>query len=127
MSENRQTTAQLSWLWPDTLDALQAAPAHHQRLFENDRVRVIHTLIPAGDTVPLHTHRWCGVAYVISTSDFTRRDQDGAVLLDSRMAKSAPAAPIVQWLDPLPPHTVENLGTSPISIIIVELKDSRSE
>ncbi len=123
MSEDLQTKAQRDWPWPDSLDALQAAPAHHERLLENDRVRVIHTHIPAGDTVPLHTHRWCGAAYVISTSHFIRRDQDGQTLFDSRKTAMPPAAPTVQWLDPLPPHTVENLGPSPISIIIVELKE----
>jgi hypothetical protein len=92
---------------------------------ENERVRVIHTHIPAGDTVPLHTHRWPSVAYVISSSDFVRRDHDGNVLFDSRGAGALPNAPAVQWLDPLPPHTVENVGPSAISIIIVELKDSR--
>jgi hypothetical protein len=112
------------WPWPDSLDALLAAPAHHQRLLENERVRVIHTLIPAGETVPLHTHRWPGVAYVMETSDFIRRDQNGDVLFDSRRGGLQPRAPAVQWLEPLPPHTVENLGPSPISIIIVELKEA---
>jgi hypothetical protein len=113
------------WPWPDSLDALQAAPAHHELFLENDRVRVIHTRIPAGDTVPLHAHRWPAVAYLLSTSDFIRRDQAGNVLLDSRDAGAPPSIP-VQWLEPLPPHTVENVGHSEISILIVELKDTHS-
>lgn len=112
------------WPWPDSLDALQAAPAHHTLLLENERVRVIHTHIPTGDLVPLHTHRWPGAVYVISSSDFIRRDLDGKVLFDSRGARAPSSAPAVQWLEPLPPHTVENVGASAISIIIVELKDS---
>jgi hypothetical protein len=112
-----------AWPWPDSLDALVAAPAYHQRLLENDRVRVIHTLIPAGATVPVHTHRWPGVAYVVSSSEFVRRDQDGNVLLDSRNKSSSSAAPATQWLEPLPPHTVENVGSAQISIIVVELKE----
>ena len=113
------------WPWPDSLDALQAAPAHHSLLMENERVRVVHTHIPAGDFVPLHTHRWPGAVYVMSASDFIRRDQDGNVLFDSRGAGALRSAPAVQWLEPLPPHTVENVGPSAISILIVELKDSR--
>jgi len=111
------------WPWPDALDALRAAPAHHELFLENDRVRVIHTHIPAGDTVPLHTHRWPGVACLLSASDFIRRDQEGNVLLDSRQAGAPPSVPGVQWLEPLPPHTVENVGHSEISLLIVELKD----
>jgi len=116
-------SVQSSWPWPDSLDGLRAAPAHHELFFENERVRVIRTHIPAGETVPLHTHRWPGVAYLMSSSDFVRRDHEGKVLFDSRQASAAPSASAVQWLQPLPPHTVENVGTSAISILIVELKD----
>lgn len=113
------------WPWPDALDALQAAPAHHELFLENDRVRVIHTHIPAGDTVPLHSHRWPAVAYLLSWSDFVRRDHEGNVLLDSRCAGAPPRFPAVQWLEPLPPHTLENVGHSEISIFILELKDQQ--
>jgi hypothetical protein len=110
------------WTWPDSLDALRAAAAHHRLLLENDRVRVIHTHIPVGDTVPLHTHRWPGVAYVISASDFVRRDHDGNVLFDSRRSGVPLEAQAAHWVQPLPPHTVENVGASAISIVVVELK-----
>lgn len=113
-----------SWPWPDSLDALRAAPGHHELFFENDRVRVIHTHIPAGDTVPLHAHRWGRVAYLLSWSDFIRRDQDGKALFDSRQAGDPPAVPCVQWMQPLPPHTVENVGAANLTVLAVELKDS---
>ena len=126
MSQVRQPSVQQTWPWQDSFDALRAAPAHHELFLENERVRVIHTHIPTGDTVPLHTHRWPCVAYLMSCSDFVRRDHDGKVLFDSRQAAPPQSAPAVQWLQPLPPHTVENVGPSPISILIVELKDSES-
>jgi len=110
------------WPWPDSLDALIAAPAHHTLLLENHQVRVLHTRISPGDVVPLHTHRWGGIAYLQSWSHFLRRGEDGKVLFDSRQAEDTPAIPCAQWLQPLPPHTVENLGAAEISIIIVELK-----
>jgi hypothetical protein len=111
-----------AWEWPDSLDALIAAPNHHDLLLENDRVRVVHTYIPAGELVPVHTHRWPGVVYVMSWSDFIRRDDKGNVLLDSRKIGPPPKTPSVQWLDPLPPHSVENVGSAEISLFIVELK-----
>jgi hypothetical protein len=114
------------WPWPESLDALAAAPAFHRKLLENERVRVSHTLIPAGALVPLHTHRYPAVAYVISTSHFIRRDHEGNATFDSRQAGLPPTVPAVQWLEPLPPHTVENVGESEISILIVELKDSET-
>jgi hypothetical protein len=111
------------WPWPDSLDALVAAPAHHTLLLEDERVRVVHTRIPLGETVPLHTHRWGGVAHVHSFSHFIRRDEKGEILFDSREAGEAPQPLSTQWAHPLPPHTVENLGPLEISIVMVELKN----
>lgn len=112
-----------SWPWPDSLDAVVAAPKHHSVLLEDERVRVLRTTVPAGDVVALHTHRWGGVAYVESCSHFIRRDERGDVLFDSRLAGELPTVPCTQWMQPLPPHTVENLGPLEISILIVELKN----
>jgi hypothetical protein len=72
-------------LWPDDLDALHAAPGHHTLLFENESVRVLDTHVLAGQTVPLHTHRWPAALYILSWSHFVRRDGEGAILVDSRM------------------------------------------
>ena len=122
MTQHPSTPSEV-WPWPDSLDALAAAPAYHQRLLENACVRVLHTLIPAGAKVPVHTHRWPGAAYVLTWSDFVRCDQDGKVLLDTRQSARPPALLAVQWLYPLPPHTVENVGNMEISIVSVELKE----
>lgn len=113
-----------TWTWPDSLDALVAAPAHHTLLLENDRVRVVHTHIPAGALVPVHTHRWPGVVYTVSFSNFIRRDEKGNVLLDSRTLPAPQKNSTVQWIEPLPPHSVENIGSSEINLIIVELKEA---
>jgi hypothetical protein len=116
-----------AWPWRDSLDALVAAPAYHSKLLENEQVRVLHTLIPPGAIVPLHTHRCGGAAYLLSWSDFVRRDQDGKVLVDSRSDSAPPSIPCAQWTDPLPPHTVENVGGSVLSIVLVELKSTSVE
>jgi len=109
--------------WSDALDALVAAPKHHRLLFENDRVRVLDTRIAPGDTVPLHTHRWPAVHHVMSWSDFVRRDADGKVTADTR-GKPAPASlPAVLWGEPLPPHTLENVGSTELHVVSTELKD----
>ena len=33
------------WPWPESLDAIVAAPKHHTLLFENERVRVLDTRV----------------------------------------------------------------------------------
>jgi hypothetical protein len=71
-----------AWPWPDALDALMAAPAHHKLLLENERARVIEVRIPAGEFVPVHTHRWRSVVFTVSAADFVRRDAEGKLLVE---------------------------------------------
>lgn len=111
-----------AWPWPDSLDAVVAAPAHHLVLLENATVRVLDTRIVPGETVPLHTHRWPCVIYVLSWSDILRRDGDGVVMLDTRVTPINVTS--AMWGAPLPPHTLENVGTSDVHIISVELKQT---
>ena len=123
MSEYTVFPNSTEWSWPESLDALAAAPAHHRFLLEDERMRIIHTRIAPGDVVPLHTHCWGGAAYVLNFSHFIRRDETGAILFDSRLVADPPAAPCAQSTQPLPPHTVENVGAGEISIIMIELKN----
>ncbi len=110
-----------AWPWPDSLDALVAAPNQHILRFENDRVRVLETVIQPGHTVPLHTHRWPAIYQVSGWSAFVRRDAEGNVLFDSR-SRPAPALPCFMWSEPLPPHTLENVGQTPIELVSFEIK-----
>ena len=110
--------------WPDELDALTAAPAHHRLLLENDQVRVLDTRIGPGDAVPVHTHRWPSVHYVLSSAQFVRRDADDQVLLDTRTLEQPFELPPVVGSEPLPPHSFENVDTTEIHLISVEVKDS---
>jgi hypothetical protein len=110
------------WPWPPELDAMTAAPANHTLLFENEHVRVLDAHVAPGHTVPVHTHCWPGVLYVLGVSDFVRRDPDGTVLADTRTAgPKAPAGSAV-WGHALPPHSLENVGQSELRNITVELK-----
>jgi hypothetical protein len=93
------------WEWPDSLDAVVAAPEHHSVVLENVRVRVLDARVDAGDTVPLHTHRRPGVQYLLRVADFVRRDGNGSVLVDSRGMDLPKDGPPVLWSEPLPPHT----------------------
>jgi len=109
------------WQWRDSLDAVVAAPKHHRLVLDNDRVRVLDTRIPAGDLVPVHTHRWPAVYYTISGGDFVRYNAEGRVLLDTRI-QPAPTGQPARFIESLEPHSIENVGTSEIHLISVELK-----
>jgi quercetin dioxygenase-like cupin family protein len=112
-----------AWPWPDDLDAMIAAPEFHTVLFEDNRVRVLDGRVPPGATVPVHTHRWGGVLYILATSDFVRRDPDGNVLADTRASKSTPTEGTAVWGAPLTPHSLENVGSEEFRTLTVEMKD----
>jgi hypothetical protein len=123
MADLRDLSAS-AWPWPASLDALSAAPRHHTLLLENDRVRVVETRIPPGDIVPVHTHCWPSVLYVLSWSEFIRCDAGGTVVLDSRTTGSSGSLSSVAWSEALPPHSLENVGASEIRVISVEIKQT---
>jgi hypothetical protein len=111
-----------NWAWPDSLDAVIVAAKHHKVLFENERVRVLEVRIAPGETTAVHTHRWPCAMYVARQSDFIRRDGEGNLLFDSRTVGPPPTEPAVQWVGPLPPHSVENVGHVEILLVTTELK-----
>jgi hypothetical protein len=119
-----QPATRAAWPWPDSLDAVIAAPQYHRLVLENDRVRVLDTRIPAGDIVPVHTHRWPAIYYTIAPGDFVRRDGNGNLLFDSRTVPGMLSASAANWIECLPPHSVENVSAGEIHLISVELKDS---
>ena len=108
--------------FPPELDALLAAPDQHALLLENARVRVLDTRIAPGTRTPVHTHAWPAVHHVLSWSAFVRRDARGVVLLDTRPAGVEVAAGAVLWGEPLEPHSLENVGGSPLHIVSIEVK-----
>ncbi len=112
--------------WPAELDALAAAPENHTLLFENDAVRVLDTLVRPGQVVPLHTHQWPSANYLLSWSDFIRRDASGAILLDSHNLPQQLQPGAAFWGSAIPPHTLENVGRSDLRVITVELKHTRA-
>jgi hypothetical protein len=113
----------MTWSWPDALDALSAAPEHHRKLLENESVRVLETHIPSGEQTHVHTHRWPNVQYVLATTDFVRRDEQGAVVFDTRIETDRyPDLGATLWSEPLAPHSIENVGAGELRVLMVELK-----
>jgi hypothetical protein len=104
------------------LDAMAKAPDHHAVLLDNSKVRVLDTRVEPGQRTPVHAHEWPAALYVLSWSDFVRYDPDGNVLLDSRTLSCVPAVGSALWGGPIGPHFVENVGTTPLHILAVELK-----
>ncbi|MDB6127094.1 MAG: hypothetical protein JWM35_990 [Verrucomicrobia bacterium] len=120
--KSQEVAAPPEWPWPDAMDAVQAAPRHHQLVLENEFVRVLDTRVARGETVPVHTHRWPAVLHLMSWSDFVRRDASGAVLVDTRGRPPPERLPSIVWSGPLPPHSLENVGTAELHVVSIEMK-----
>jgi hypothetical protein len=123
MAVPAEPTTKAVWPWPDSFDAVIAAPQYHRLVLENDRVRVLDTRIPVGEIVPVHSHRWPAIYYTIAAGDFVRRDGEGNVLFDSRTVPGMLTSSSATFVECLPPHSVENVSSSEIHLISVELKD----
>jgi mannose-6-phosphate isomerase-like protein (cupin superfamily) len=108
----------------DDLDGVLAAPDHHRVIFENDVVRVLETIIRAGDVTPLHTHLTPQVMYIVSGSHFNRRDEHGAIMFDSHADRDF-TPPRVLYSASTPRHTLENTGSDDLVVIGVELKSQQ--
>ncbi|HEY5057393.1 MAG TPA: hypothetical protein VII51_00120 [Gaiellaceae bacterium] len=113
-----------AWAWPDSLDALVAAAEFHRLVLETDEVRVLETRIGPGKTVPLHTHRWPSVLYVVAPGHVVRRDDEGRLLTDTRATNTLAELGTATWIPAMPPHTVENVDASEIRLLNVELKQA---
>lgn len=114
-------TEQPSWPWPDTMDALAAAPASHRVLLENDRVRVLEVVIEPGAREPEHTHRASSVM-IVDEPAAIRYYAGGALRFEPQAHQGHPANGRVSWLEPEGPHSVQNVDQRRYHAIRVELK-----
>lgn len=100
---------------PAQVDALTASPENFRLVLENDIVRVLeYTLLP-GQKDRQHTHPR-HVAHVMSGGTLRIGLPDGTSMVFEEKAGGN------SWSDPAPLHDTENIGTTPIKMLLVELK-----
>ncbi len=97
-----------------TLDPVKISPQYYKVLFENDQVRVLEYQLKAGEKEKMHTHP-AGVVYSLGEGQIKSTLQDG----QSREASTK--AGEVHWRDPIT-HSIENIGTTELHALAVELK-----
>jgi hypothetical protein len=102
--------------FPAGFDAVQVAPNSHRVLFENQFVRVLEVTVPPGTKEPMHHHRWPSIFLIWDTGGRTAHERfyhaDGSVHdVPSRVTPVKPGSWHVQWMNPEPMHSVENLDT----------------
>jgi predicted metal-dependent enzyme (double-stranded beta helix superfamily) len=109
------------WPWPETMDALRAAPASHRLLLENDRVRVLDVVIEPGTREPEHTHRAASLM-IIDEPARIRYYAGSALQFESQARPDAPPGVRARWMEPEGPHSVENIDEHRYHAIRIELK-----
>ena len=114
-------TTEQPWAWPETMDALLAAPASHRVLLENDRVRVLEVVIEPRTREPEHTHRAASVMIVDEPARI-RYYAGRALQFESPEHAGALPAVRVSWMEPEGPHSVENIDERRYHAIRIELK-----
>ena len=131
---NAQLTDAAKWPWPDSLDAVKAAPNSHKVLFENDKIRILEVTVEPYGFEPMHTHRYPGVMFGPDndTSQYDiiyyRYDYDSVrhvyFARDSVHQHAGGLGPDEHFMKPEGPHRIKNLSNVRIIAYRVELKQS---
>lgn len=104
----------------DELDPIKASPQTTRVLLENEWVRVLEAKVPPGGREPKHSHR-PGVAIFLTDTDV-----ESKAFPSEAVSRLQPKAGTATWNDARV-HEVNNVGKTPVHVILVELKkDDRS-
>ena len=103
---------------PEALDAVAAAPANHEVIFENDRIRTLRVIVRAGEAEERHTHRWPSVFIISKRPKIKYFSADG----EEVPIEGGPPPGTPMWLGPEGVHWVENFGDFDLEAIRVEFK-----
>ena len=100
-------------------DAAAIAPDRFKVLLENEHVRVLEYTLRPGERDPWHTHP-AKVSYVVEGGELRIHLADGKSFLSTE-AKGA-----AEWREALPSHYAENVGKTPVRILLFEVKSRPS-
>lgn len=101
----------------DDLDCIKVDPSHHKVVFENDQVRVVRWLVPAGDKTLNHSHP--------TSLNINLTDYNGRVTTPDATFEVHAKAGSLSWRQ-AGIHLVENVGNRAMEGIIVEPKKPAS-
>jgi quercetin dioxygenase-like cupin family protein len=97
------------------IDAVSVSPDRFKVLLENKHVRVIEYVLLPGERDQWHTHP-PKVSYVVTGGTLRITTEDGQSFLTDEKTGSA------TWMDTLGRHYAQNVGKTPVRIVLVEIK-----
>ena len=96
-------------------DPVKVAPKNVKVVFENERVRVIEVWLKPGEKIPMHSHP-ANVTIALSSFKGKWVSNEGDPTVKQFKVDT------VAWSEPIT-HASENVGSSEIHAIAIELKD----
>lgn len=130
--ENTQLKDAIQWQWPDSLDAVKAAPDSHKVLFENDKIRILEVTVDPYGFEPMHTHRYPSVMFGPGNDTshydiiYYKYDYDSIKHVyyasDSIHQRSGGAGTGEHFMKPEGPHRIKNLSNVRFIAFGVEFK-----
>jgi hypothetical protein len=104
------------WVWPDSLDAMSAAPENHKLVYEDSDVRVLMVILDAKKSEPIHTHKWKSIMWIAKPivpcqiNNYQKVNNGKLVKSDSLLIKEMPVN-LGQLIGPEGPTSITNLGS----------------
>ena len=97
------------------LDAIKSSPANFKLLLENQYVRVLEYSLKPGEKDTQHTHP-AKSSYVVSGGKLKVYLENDETIIADEVTGTA------SWMDYVGKHTVENIGTTTVTIVLTEIK-----
>ena len=108
LSQNKQDTI-------IQIDAIKASPSNFKLLLDNQYVRVLEYTLNPGDKDQWHTHP-AKSSYVVSGGQLKVYLENGDTIMANETTGTA------SWMDAVGKHYVENIGKTPVKIVLTEIK-----
>ncbi|WEK36371.1 MAG: hypothetical protein P0Y53_02560 [Candidatus Pseudobacter hemicellulosilyticus] len=131
---NKISAISKNWNWPDSLDAVAAAPASHLIVHEDSAVRILQVICPPGDEERIHTHRYRSTIWFTQSAHFIFYNyavdaNNHLVKKDSFEVNGFPEEVLNkgQMVDPEHPHSIKNIGTDTFMAYRIEYKKEFKE
>ena len=97
-------------------DPLEVGPDIYKLLFENDRVRAMQVTFKPGDKIAMHSHP-DHTTCIVTGGTLRLSYPDGTT-------KELAGNPGDTFWIPAETHAAENIGTTEVKVVVIELKES---
>jgi hypothetical protein len=119
-----QSQGRIVWHWPESMEAVRAAPKNHKVIFENDHIRLLEVTVQPGETENMHGHVWPSVFAIDAVQPKLENH-----LLDGGTRSAARAYEDADWSEPIcrtlgvqAPHQISVTDSFPLHFYRLEFK-----